>query len=383
MHVLARVRDVACRLTCMLLVSCAWLGCEGHLAGSERNGGRGRIAARMRAHVPSPYGYEWFMRAELLDARGERTAAIEAYRMALASGDADPYVLARLARAFDAEGDTDAANRSLRSGAELDPSSEAIWLAQGDIARRHGQWEQALAAYEHAEVAAPSSPQGALSASAVLDEAGADARAIAVLERLAERLPQQAQAALQVRAELALAQADLPALLSSAASLAHERRGAALLRRGAAQLARAGRPALAIRLLDSLPPSERDLTDSLPLALALQWDRRAELLLDGAALSASQEPLDRAAAYLAMHRPARALEELARASEARGGDPFRYALLQADAQLAQDQLRSALELARIPPASAQYPAANAALGRALQQAGMPALAREVTSRPDP
>src|SRR5262245_14492021 len=60
-------------------------------------------APRPRAFV-SPYSYEWFIRGELLVARGAYAQAAEAYRSALASADDDPYLLSRLADALDRAG---------------------------------------------------------------------------------------------------------------------------------------------------------------------------------------------------------------------------------------------------------------------------------------
>src|SRR5436305_2089320 len=101
-------------------------------------------ASPARAHAfVSPFSYEWFVRAELLLARGQYAAAAEAYRTALTSADEDAYVFARLAEALDRSGDAAGASEALQAGLQIDPQSEAIWLERGAIAARSGRVEDA------------------------------------------------------------------------------------------------------------------------------------------------------------------------------------------------------------------------------------------------
>ena len=106
-------------------------------------------------HFVSPYSYEWFIRGELASARHDWATAVQAYRMALAAPEEDTLVLSRLADALDHLGEPDQAQEVLEHAAQLDISSEAVWLMRGNIAERHGDIDVAIRAYERAEVAAP------------------------------------------------------------------------------------------------------------------------------------------------------------------------------------------------------------------------------------
>src|SRR5262249_28245241 len=152
--------------------------------------------------------YEWFIRGELLAARGEHAAAAEAYEAALSSADDDPYLLARLADARDLAGDSAGAAHALDTALEIDPESEAAWLQRGAIAERRDEVPAALAAYEHAQEAAPRNPDAPLALARVLRAQGSQERAVAVLERFAAQSERGSAAALEARLELARARGD-------------------------------------------------------------------------------------------------------------------------------------------------------------------------------
>jgi tetratricopeptide (TPR) repeat protein len=344
--------------------------------------GRGEQPRRSApAPLASPYAYEWFVRAELLEARGQHAAAAEAYRNALATADPDPFVLGRLANALDLGGDRGAAERAIDAGLELDPRSEALWLVRGHIAARHRAWNESVAAFERAQSSAPESAAGSLAQAALLRERGQTERAIAILDALAARLPKESGAALHARLELALTQRDAGQLSSAAAALvAHGRRtDQDLLRRSAQRLVATGQAALASRLLASLPRSPE--VAALRLRVAQDLGRRDEVerILVTTPPNALGTPLDLAETYLAIQRPAQALEQLGLVD--RASAPHRFALLHARALLALgDPGQAALQLARIPPDSANHPAARIALAHALQAGGLPSLASELENR---
>jgi tetratricopeptide (TPR) repeat protein len=337
------------------------------------------LAAAAPAPAASPYAYEWFVRAELLEARDQHAAAIEAYRNALATADPDPYVLGRLAEALDLGGDRRAAEHAIDAGLELDPRSEALWLARGRIAGRHRAWSEAAAAYDRARSVAPESAAGSLALAALLRERGQTARAVAVLEALAAAKPDERGPALQARLELALTRQDAAQLSAAATALmAHGRADLDLLRRTAERLLSERQPALAARLLAALPANPEFAALRLRVALELGSRDDAERLLVTTPPNALGGPLDVAEAYLAIERPAQTLEQLATLDPAT--DPQRHALLRGKALLALGKPgEAALQLARIPSNSAHYAAARLGLAQALQAGGLSSLAAKLPS----
>jgi predicted Zn-dependent protease len=368
-------------LTCLVWTCIAGglLACRGAAITAHLPAGRaGNMRPTAARSLPSPYAYEWFIRAELLRARGDEPAAIEAYRRSLASADPDPYVLARLAEALDRAGQPSAAQRALQAGLELDPRSEAIWLARGDIARRHRDWPAALAAYESAESFAPGSAASALALADLLRAHGHPERAVAVLERQAKRDGGTSAAALRARLELALARGDAERVTQAATAwLEGIAPDFALFRRMAQHLLDSQRPALAARLLAALPGSDADAELRLRSALLLGRRDDAESLLVTHAPSVFGGGLEVAHSYLQIGRPQGALGALT--AELRQDDPSRYDLLHARAMIELGEpARAALQLARIPARSPQHQAALQALVEAIAAGGMPTLAAELS-----
>jgi tetratricopeptide (TPR) repeat protein len=370
----------AARAALLALAACA-CACAG--AAHEPGAPPPRVAGQARPPAPprfiSPHSYEWFVRAELLLARGERAKAVEAYRLALAGAEEDPYVLARLADALDQAGDARGADEALQAGLELDPQSEAIWLALGRIAARRGDTARAFAAYERAEAAASGAPDAPLALAELLQRRGHPERAIAVLERLAEHSAQGDAPLLQARLQLASARGDGAALaLAARQYLEHGGGDPELVRRSAGELLAAGNAALAARLLAPLPQTDRDARLRLDALLALSELDAVELLLATTPPQHVGGPLAVAEAYLAIGRPARALELLSEQSAAEDPDPQRRTLLHARAmQAAGRYADAATAAASIPSTSIHHPAARQTLVRALKAGGLPALAQEV------
>jgi hypothetical protein len=121
----------------------------------------------------------------------------------------------------------------------------------------------------------------------------------------------------------------------------------------------------------------------------LDLDRRDEVeeILATTPSNTLGTPLDLAETYLAIQRPAQALEQLGLVD--RESDPHRFALLHAQALLALGELGpAAVELARIPADSSHHARARIALSHALQAGGLSSLASELDAaaddqRPDP
>lgn len=327
---------------------------------------------RLSAHTTA-----WFIRAELLAARGDDGAAVQAYQQALAGSDEHAYLLARLAAAYDRLGHRDHAERMLDRAMALEPASEMPWLTRGAIAARHRELERALAAYERAETLEPMSLEGPSAIAALLKERGHPERAAAVLERAAARNPKGSAAAARARLELALARNDGQAVAAAAADLAPLSRAASkALVQAAALLLAEERAGLALRLLDQVPQTGPYLALRLRAALAAGRLERAKRLLRESPPQQLGGPLRAAQAFLQTGQPARAVE-LCDSVLARGRDAGASLLrARAQAQLG-DVTASAESLTAIPLKSPHAPEARATLSQTLTRGGMTALGREV------
>jgi predicted Zn-dependent protease len=337
-----------------------------------------RTALAPRPFV-SPYAYEHFVRAELAHARGQHAAAAEEYRMALTSGDDDPYLFARLAEACEAAGEAACADDALDDALELDPQSEAAWLARGRIAERRNRLDDAIAAYERAESTTGAPTEATSRLAALLRARGLPERALAVLERASRRGPEDARRALHARLELALARGDGDALQRAAAdALAHGAGDAELLRRTATELLRSGRASLAARVLAVVQPSELDGRLRLELALARADRAEAERLLLETPASWLGGSLAVAQTYVALGLWSQARARLDEQDGAVPDDEALRALLFGQCLLGLGQPGEAAgHFARVPAGSAHHAAANAGLAQALGAAGLAALAAEV------
>ncbi|HJL45155.1 MAG TPA: hypothetical protein RMG45_04945, partial [Polyangiaceae bacterium LLY-WYZ-15_(1-7)] len=197
----------------------------------------------------SPYAYEHFVRAELAAAEGRWEEAIAEYEQARLGPSDDAYVVARMALALEAAGRAAEADRALEAGLALDPESEAVFLARGRILAGRGEREAAIEATARAAELAPDSDGPVLQLAELLRAGGADARALALLER-AEASPH----ALRARLTLALERRDAEASGEAVEALL---RVAPLriaeVEQAAALALEEERPALALRLLAHLP----------------------------------------------------------------------------------------------------------------------------------
>ena len=387
---------------------CFWLGLHGlgcarpvRVAPPPTAAGAKPGAAPSARNFASPYGYEWFLRAELLRGRGQLAAACEAYRAALAGADEDPYVLARLATALDERGDHGAARATLREAQQLEPNAEVVWLAEAELARRAGAFDLAYAALERAEQSQPLSPRGPLQLAALLRARGYPERADAVLLRFEARSLPGTAGALAARLSHALSGADarriwqatLPYRLNAPLPLPAPRADGlaqpALLRDAARRLWSRGRPAQALRLLELVP--EQTGEDDLRLSVLTASGRygQAELWLRDHPPQVADDWLAAAQVYLALGRFDAAAESLEAAGLApreageAAADSFRtrgLPLMAAEIALARGHFSRAARLfAQVPPDSADSGAARQGLRRALEAQGLAELAGEVVS----
>ena len=355
----------------------------------------GQAAPPSARRFASPYGYEWFLRAELLRGRGQLAAACESYRAALAGADEDPYVLARLATALDQLGDHAGARTVLRDAQQLEPNAEVVWLAEAELAERShepGSFELASAALERAEQVQPLSPRGPLQLAALLRARGYPERADAVLLRFEARSLPGTAGALAARLSRALSggdaqriwQATLPYRLNAPPQLD-------LLRQAARMLLVRGRPAQALRLLELVP--EQTGEDNLRLAVFAACGRyaEAELWLREHPPQVADDWLAAAQVYLALGRLDAAADsiEAARLAPREAGEPAadsfktrapRLQLMAAEiADASGAYARAAQLFAELPAGSADSAAARRGLARALTAQGLAELAGELAT----
>ncbi len=363
------------RRSLALAVALVWpCGCAQQAA----EGATGATTPAAPSHFVSPFAYEWFVRAELLRARGDLGSAIEAYRMVLADADDDPYVLSRLATALDEHGETEQAQAAATQARQSDACSEAAWLATAVLAARHAQLEGAYAAYEHAESCAPWSGMGPLALAELLRSRGQLARASAVLARLAARKVPASSTAARARVELALAASDAPAALEAArAWLQLDAAAATPLQRTAQLLLDTGKPALAASLLDQLPQRPELTALRVQALLAAGRLPAAESLLVGADPETLGGLIAAGRDMLALGRAQQALG-LAQDALAHDASDCQALLLRGQAQLdLHDYVAAAESFATIGRASQLAGDARAGLAVALRAQGLPTLADEV------
>lgn len=324
----------------------------------------------------SPYSYEHFARGELAFARGDYGEAAEHYREALADED-DALVLGRLAEALDGAGDAAGADDTLADGFELDPDSEALWLARGAILERRGEVDAALAAYARAQDAASDSPTGTLALARLLAARGANERAAAVLARI-ER---SGAGGARVAVERALAAGNGDALADAVVQwLRVGPVDAATLQRCARTLLDAARPALAWRLLEGVPEESRDAALVLRALLATARFEEAAALLARERPDAFGGALVVAEAYLRAGQPAAALDVLDTFDVAATEDTPNARVLRGEANLALGRWLDAARLfASVPPASLYHARARAGLAHALRAQGLDGMAAEVAA----
>jgi tetratricopeptide (TPR) repeat protein len=331
-------------------------------------------------HVGSPYAYEWFVRAELLRARGQLEPAIDAYRLALSSSDEDPYVLARLATALDAIGARGQADAALADAFTQQPYSEVAWLARAEIAEHRGELSRALEAYERAESAAPSSPRAPLALAALLDRQGQPERARAVLLRYEARVLPVLPGAGRARLRRALLARDANTAFAEArAQLRTSRPDVAGVTEAAALQLAQGRCALALELLDATRVDPTGAALRLRALLACAHFTAAEELLR------THDPewfgglLEVARAYLALGRADEA-RDLALDHRASHPDDLSALLVLAQAQLARGAYAEAAELfSKLPAGARGHAEAQRGLVQALQAQGLRELAARVAA----
>ncbi|WP_236518909.1 tetratricopeptide repeat protein [Sandaracinus amylolyticus] len=360
-----------CSLALLLASSFAACGPRGGYPIERTIGGERRLGVFV-----GPHSYEHFVRGELAREGGDLRAAADHYELARAGAVDDPLVIARLAEVRDQLGEREAAERALDEGERLDPRSEAIFMARGAIAERHGELAEAVDAYARAVDTGEGSEEPVIALSRVLRESGAGERADAVLERyLAEH--EGGVGAARARLSLAMARGD--AATAGLAALELARRSPQHrdeVSRAAEEALGAGHPILAYRLLALMP--EGSVPRALRLRVLIAADARSEIeaLLASWTPERPEEMLEVARAWLVLGEPENAAELAETALASGSGADARVVL--ARARLAQGRLGDAATIAAAVPAGASvYEEARAIVADAITQGGLPALADEL------
>ncbi|MEM9192997.1 MAG: tetratricopeptide repeat protein [Myxococcota bacterium] len=339
--------------------------------------GRQLAGERVVGNFVSPFSYEWFLRGELANARGDLEEAREAYTMARAGPEEDPLVLARLADVLDQLDRPDAADAVLAEGRHLAPTSEAVWMAAGEIAVRRGEEAEALEAFRHAAEGAPRSSAPVLAASALLERQGATGRAEATLEQWVHGRenddPEVLRALLRLailRGDADLASSTVSRLLTTAPVRIDE------VIATAETCLDDDRPTLAVQLLSAVP---RRAPRQLFLEALIQAGERerAEAILSRTPVEELGGEIARARFYLRVGRADHAAATLERLVLANEATPESETLRGMALIRAGDYANGAAILSRIAEGVRNQPDALAALAVALSAEGLSGAAREV------
>lgn len=341
------------------------------------------IAPQPRPWV-SPHSYASYVRGQVLAARGDHGAAVQAFETAIDDSGPDPWVESQLALSLAELGHHDRALERLdgaigRTSGATGPYP-ALLTSRGAVHERRGDRERALQDYS---LAARLDRRGDAVAplARLLERLDQPERAIAVLEQAAAAHPRHGIAAARLRLQLALAGRDSVATHAALASLRALR---ALSRSEATAIATGAladdRPWLATRVL-----AQSGLDSSTaPLLVAAQLAAgdldAARAVLDRVPPEDLGGPLPAARAWLQVGAPERALELADHALAIAGGEaPLpreRAQLVRAEALLGLEQPVKALQAAASVGHRSPLAADATRLGRAaLSQAGLPATAR--------
>lgn len=326
----------------------------------------------------SPSSYENFLRAELARETGDLRIAAERYQAARSGPEDDVLIIARLADVYDRLDREQDALALLDEGDALDPNSETLHLARGQIHERRGRPEEAERAYAAASAAAPRSEAGPLALAALMRAQSQPERADAVLERYLSRAG--GAGAARARLSLAVEHGDAYAAAEAVrALLEHAPARAGEVREAVTVALDAGRPELALRLLAAMPEIEEDRPLRLRAMLAARRPDEARALLATWMPEGPTELLRVAEGYLATGDAARAHDLAQVALRGDGGASARLVLGRALRALERPD-EAASVLATIEPGSQAWPAAPLELAQALRDAGQPGLAAEALSQ---
>ena len=317
----------------------------------------------------SPFVAEWFLRGELAMEGRDFRAAAHAFRTALSGSEEDVLVIARLAVALDAAGDTEGRDAALDRAEAMDRDSEALWLARGAIAERRGQTEEALDAYRRASLTAPDSDAPVFAATTLLVNHGFPGRAAEDLAGFG-RGPGLAR----VKLALALSRRDATSIMEALATLRDQTEIRSVDACDAAHaLWAAGDPFSARLAIDTFNASDQCLALWVHVLAASGTREELEAALVRIAPNPAGDPFTMARLYLSAGR-AETAEALVEAS---GSDPEAL-LIVGPARLAQGRYASAAEaFSQIAPETSAFEQSRVGLRAALEGGGAGHLALEI------
>lgn len=170
-----------------LLVACAVHGPVTRVADGETVEGR----------AIAPEAYAAYLRASVLEARGDARGAVAELERALDEDPRSPEIVTRIGRIVCASGSRDAASEAygaFEDALALDPSYGPAWLELARCRERSGDPAGAFAAAERAVYYDPSNPEATRIAARLAFALGRRERAFALLDGLVELEPSSREA---------------------------------------------------------------------------------------------------------------------------------------------------------------------------------------------
>jgi tetratricopeptide (TPR) repeat protein len=332
-------------------------------------------AGRGEDDFASPAAYAHFLQARLRHHAGDHRGAVEALRLALATDDANPFLLTRLAEEYARLGEVAQAERELRRVVERFPNDYPARVLLGRVLLEAGKPERARTHLRRALTLQPREPEAYLVLTQLHLEAGELDEAVRVVEALATAVPGEvtgyrrlglalAERGEASRAELLLTRAaeQGPSDLEVWATLARLYESSGRTAEAEAALSRA---------LERDPDNREVLLAAGRVALKRGSLTSARAYFDRL-LSLSEDPeltVKVAFALLAAREPAAATEVLDAARKGKGAEP-RLAWY---AGLVHERLRrfpeAAAAYAEVPEDSQLFPDARVRQAGCLSQAG--------------
>ena len=323
----------------------------------------------------SPYAYEWFIEGEVLATKGQHDQAAMAFETATAAPANDAVLMARLAEEYELSGASRRADRTLSLARRYHPESARVAVAEGHVQEARGNDSEALSLFARARELAPTWDEPVIAMAEMLVARGNTERAIAVLlEYIGSSLEPASEHALRVLVDLAYYAED-PETLERALALDRSSTPTSIAQSAGRLALRAGRPALAARIVSEALDTPENITLWLR-ALVESGDReRAAEFLATASSELFGGALAHADLLLEVGEVDRALQ-LLRAAET---SP-RVEYSKGRALLVRgDYVDAAIVLADVPLGAASFEAARVALAECSMSQGRQGAAAEALS----
>lgn len=332
---------------------------------------------RSGAYVP-PQAYDAYLRAELAFSRGDYRAAAQGFNRALAIGQDDPYLLARIAECMQYLNQPDRAERLVDDALESFPDSEALWLVKARLAEKEGQLLNAIEAYTRAEEAAPFAEEAPIGLARMLRNQGAVSRADVILQRYLERTGAQSAEAARARLLAAIESQDIAAASHAAETLLDIAPGRAEEVRELAKKAYAeDAPQLTAQLLGKVSRSVPDEVLRVQALIAANQFTQARAVLLTSSPDRFGGLVPTARLFLAVGLPRRATELADVALSARSSDS-EARFIRGLARLRRGQpTAAAADFASVPPGASDFASARLQLADVFMDLGAESLALEV------